>query len=204
MKITQDQFAQMSSVKDPTQQVQWVESINNICPKYGIDTPARMEMFMAQCAHESDGFTALVENLNYNTNALQTIFKKYFNSKQAAVYARQPEKIANIVYANRMGNGPTESGDGWKFRGRGVLQITGKNNYSKFATHLMLSLDDTVAYLGTKDGAIEGACWFFKVNNLLHACDAKDVLAATKIINGGTIGKDDRVARYKKAEHLFA
>ena len=204
MQITQQQFTELSSVKDVEEQKAWVSAINTICPKYGIDTKERLEMFMAQCAHESNGFTALIENLNYNTNALQTLFKKYFNSKQAAVYARQPEKIANIIYANRMGNGDTASGDGWKYRGRGVLQITGKNNYTKFATALMISIDDAIKYLETKNGAIEGACWFFQTNNLLHACDAKDVLEATKIINGGQIGQDDRVARYKKAEHLFA
>lgn len=204
MQITKEQFAQLSSVTNSSEQDAWVGAINMICPKYGINTKERMEMFMAQCAHESNGFTALIENLNYNTNALQTIFRKYFNSKQAAIYARQPEKIANIIYANRMGNGPTESGDGWKYRGRGVLQITGKANYMKFAASLMISLDETIKYLETKNGAIEGACWFFQTNNLMHACDAKDVLEATKIINGGTIGQDDRLARYTKAQHLFA
>lgn len=204
MQITQEQFAQLSSVIDSKIQVSWVNAINSICPKYGIDTKERLEMFIAQCSHESNGFTAVIENLNYSTNALQTVFKKYFNSKQAAVYARQPEKIANIVYTNRMGNGPTESGDGWKYRGRGVLQITGKNNYTKFAATMKMSIDDVIKYLETPAGAIESACWFFKTNNLMHACDAKDVIEATKIINGGTIGSEDRIARYKKAEHLFA
>jgi putative chitinase len=129
---------------------------------------------------------------------LSILFKKYFpNEDLAKQYERKPEKIANRIYANRMGNGPEESGEGWAHRGRGAIQLTGKLNYQAFANSIGLSLEDAITYCGTMDGAIESACWFWTKNKLNVIADKKDVLAMTKKINGGTIGLEDRKKHYE-------
>jgi putative chitinase len=164
----------------------------------------RITGFLAQCGHESEGFTALVENLNYNAAALTLTWPKHFPVDVAAQYALQPERIANRAYANRMGNGPEESGDGWKHRGRGVIQITGADMYRAFAKAAGKAYEDIFAYLETKEGAVESACWFWvKVKNLNPVADAGDLLGMTKLINGGTNGLQDRTARYAKARSIF-
>lgn len=180
---------------------EWFSAMSLLFPKYEIDSTARIAGFIAQCSHESQNFKTLEENLNYSAEGLNKIFPKYFvrAGRDAQAYHRQPEKIANIVYANRMGNGDTASGDGWKYRGRGVIQLTGKDNYSRFAKHIGKSLDDTIAYLKTKQGALESACWFWKTNGLNEIADSGDIVAMTKRINGGTIGLEDRKAHYAKA-----
>ena len=173
--------------------------------KYEINTVNRAAGFLAQCGHESNGFTVLKENLNYSAEGLTKIFHKYFPTvADATPYARQPQKIANKVYANRMGNGDEASGDGFKFCGRGAIQLTGHDNYSKFAASVGYSLDECVADLETLDGAIESACWFWKTNGLNTICDADDILKMTKRINGGTIGLDDRTKHYNKAKELLS
>jgi len=180
------------------------EALNESFDKYEINTVNRAAGFLAQCGHESNGFTVLKENLNYSAEGLNKIFHKYFPTvADAQPYARNPEKIANKVYANRMGNGPESSGDGYKFRGRGAIQLTGHDNYSKFAASVGYSLDDCVADLETLDGAIESACWFWETNGLNAICDADDIVHMTKKINGGTIGLDDRKAHYEKAKGLL-
>lgn len=172
--------------------------------KYEINTVNRAAGFLAQCGHESAGFTILKENLNYSAEGLNKIFKKYFPTLDSAKpYARNPEKIANKVYANRMLNGNEASGDGYKFRGRGAIQLTGRENYTKFAKSVGLTLDEAVADLETLDGAIESACWFWKTNGLNAICDADDIVKMTKRINGGTIGLDDRKKHYAEAKHLL-
>jgi|688.fasta_scaffold48618_9 putative chitinase len=172
--------------------------------KYEINTVNRAAGFLAQCGHESAGFTILKENLNYSADGLTKIFKKYFPTlADATPYARNPQKIANKVYGNRMGNGPESSGDGYKFCGRGAIQLTGKDNYSQFAASVGISLDEAVADLETLDGAIESACWFWKKNGLNAICDADDILKMTKRINGGTIGLEDRKKHYAEAKHLL-
>jgi len=144
------------------------------------------------------------ENLNYSAKGLMGIFKKYFPTEDLAnAYARQPQKIANRVYANRMGNGPEESGDGYKFCGRGLIQLTGKQNYTKFAEDLGISLEDTVAYLETSAGAVSSAGWFWDNNNLNQYCDKDDFVTLTKRINGGTIGLEDRKHHYEIALHAL-
>ena len=164
-----------------------------IFPKYDITTVERVAGFLAQCGHESADFTILKENLNYSAEGLSKVFPKRFPSVDAAQpYHRQPEKIANKIYADRMGNGPEASGEGFKFRGRGAIQLTGKDNYSKFANSIGKSLDETVAYTETLEGAIESACWFWKTHNLNTYCDNNDIVGMTKVINGGTIGLEDR------------
>lgn len=179
----------------------YVEPINSIADHYGISlTESRMASFLAQISHESGGFNFIKENLNYSAQGLMKTFKKYFlTPEMAAKYERQPQKIANRVYANRMGNGPEESGDGYKFCGRGLIQLTGKHNYTKLAEALDLSIDDCVAYLETPNGATASAGWFWDNNNLNSYCDVYDFVGLTKRINGGTIGLDDRIHLYELA-----
>lgn len=172
--------------------------------KYEINTVNRAAGFLAQCGHESAGFSVLKENLNYSAEGLNKIFKKYFPTVASAQpYHRQPEKIANKVYGGRMGNGPEASGDGFKFCGRGAIQLTGRDNYTKFANSVGMTVEEAVADLETLDGAIESACWFWKTNGLNAICDANDIVKMTKRINGGTIGLEDRTKHYEHAKHLL-
>jgi putative chitinase len=161
-----------------------VEIFNELFPKYEINTVNRVSGFLAQCGHESNDFTVLKENLNYSADGLNKVFPKYFKNagRDANDYARNPEKIANVVYANRMGNGDISSGDGWKYRGRGAIQLTGKDNYSSFAKYIGKSLDETVSYCETLQGAVESACWFWKTRNLNETCDKDDIVTMTKKI----------------------
>lgn len=177
------------------------EAMVQILPKYDIDTPERVAMFLAQCGHESGGFRLREENLNYSAKALDAMFGKYFKrgGRDAEEYARQPEKIANVVYASRMGNGDTASGDGWKFRGRGYIQLTGRDNYTRFASSIDKGLRDAVEYTETVEGALESACWFWSTNGLNRFSDDQDIKGATKRINGGFNGLEDREKHYKHA-----
>lgn len=177
----------------------WVAALNAILPKYAINTPQRIAAFLAQCGHESNGFTAVIENLNYSASALTATWPKRFPTAIVLQYARQPEKIANRAYADRLGNGPEGSGDGWKHRGRGVIQITGKSNYILFAKVADKEYADIFAYLETNEGAVESACWFWRLHGLNNLADKGDVLAMTKAINGGTNGLADREERFSDA-----
>jgi putative chitinase len=173
------------------------EALNEVLPKYEITSPQRVAAFLAQCGHESADFTVLKENLNYSADGLTKVFPKRFPTLDAAnPYNRQPEKIANKIYADRMGNGPESSGDGYKYRGRGAIQLTGHDNYKSFADSIGQSIDEAVAYTETLAGAIESACWFWNKNNLNQYADSADLVTLTKRINGGTIGLDDRVKHY--------
>ena len=180
---------------------QWVAPLQELLPKYEIDTADRIAMFMAQCGHESLNFKVLKENLNYSAKGLNAIFPKYFEraGRDAQEYHRQPEKIANVVYANRMQNGPTTSGDGWTFSGKGVIQLTGRENTTAFGVSVQMDVEEALEYLATKMGALESACWFWDENNLNRHADAQDVVKATKRINGGTIGLEDRKHHYKRS-----
>lgn len=169
------------------------EVFSEVLPRYEITTIERVAAFLAQCGHESADFTVLKENLNYSAEGLTKVFPKRFPSLTVAQpYNRQPEKIANKIYADRMGNGPEASGEGYKFRGRGAIQLTGKENYSKFAASVDKSLEEAVAYTETLAGAIESACWFWTTNKLNDIADKNDIVTLTKRINGGTIGLEDR------------
>lgn len=165
-------------------------------------TPVRAAHFFGQTAHETGGFTIFTENLNYSAAGLKSIFKKYFPGNLADMYARQPEKIANRVYANRMGNGNEASGDGWRHRGRGALQTTGKANYMALAKHLAVPSIIATPDLVATEYAFESALFFFESNHLWTICDqgVNDavILSLTKKINGGTNGLDDRIAKTKK------
>lgn len=164
----------------------------------------RAAAFVAQTAHESGGFNFVKENLNYGAKGLATTFKKYFPTEaDAKPYERKPEKIANRVYGNRMGNGNEASGDGYRFCGRGLIQLTGRNNYTKFAEDLGISVEETVAYLETPAGAVSSAGWFWDNNNLNQYCDSNDFVTLTKRINGGTIGLEDRLHHYQLALKLL-
>lgn len=199
MTITKDQVEQLLHGNPDIDE--WYSAMSLLFPKYEINTPARIAGFVAQCGHESQNFKTLEENLNYSAEGLNRTFPKYFvkAGRDAQAYHRQPEKIANVVYANRMGNGDTASGEGWKFRGRGVIQLTGKDNYSRFAKYVGKSIDETIEYLKTKQGALESACWFWKTNGLNEIADSGDIVAMTKRINGGTIGLEDRQKHYTHA-----
>jgi len=181
------------------------EALNEVLPKYEITSPQRVAAFLAQCGHESADFTVLKENLNYSADGLTKVFPKRFPTLDAAnPYNRQPEKIANKIYADRMGNGPESSGDGYKYRGRGAIQLTGHDNYKAFADSIGQSIDEAVAYTETLAGAIESACWFWNKNNLNQYADSADLVTLTKRINGGTIGLDDRVKHYNHNIEVLA
>ena len=183
---------------------QWHQALAQLLPEYNINTPERIAAFIAQCAHESAEFTAIRENLNYRAESLQKVFSKYFTTAELAEqYAKQPEKIANRVYANRMGNGPESSGDGWRYCGRGLIQLTGKNNYQAFADSLGSTLEEVVEYLATFEGAVQSACWFWESNNLNELADSGDIKAMTKRINGGYIGLEDRQHHYECAKEIL-
>jgi len=183
----------------------WYDAMCEILPLWEIDTPERVAMFIAQCGHESNNFKVLSENLNYSAKALNSLFSKYFAKagRNAEEYHRQPRKIANVIYANRMDNGDTESGDGWRFRGGGLIQLTGRYNYTKFAEDVEMTVEEAVEYVRTKKGALDSACWFWDTNDLNKWADACDVLGATKRINGGTIGLEDREKHYKHAMEVL-
>lgn len=179
------------------------DSMLKILPKYNIDTLERVSMFIGQCAHESNQFTVVTENLNYSEAGLLRTFRKYFNPATAKQYARQPEKIANRVYANRMGNGSESSGDGWKFRGQGFIQLTGRNNHTNFARFLNMSIDEELSYIRTLDGAMEASCFFWQQTNLNPPSDRMDIRTVTKLINGGFNGLNDRITYVRKAMTVF-
>jgi putative chitinase len=201
MQITQDQLAQILPGNPYVEH--WCEALNKILPDYDISTPQRVAAFLAQTAHESGGYTALHENLNYKADSLCRVWPRYFNASNADQYAHNPEAIANRAYANRMGNGDEASGDGWNFCGRGLIQLTGRNNYQAFADSLEMNISDVPAYLQTFEGAIQSACWFWEANNLNQYADTGDMKKMTKVINGGDLGLADRINHYQHAVHVL-
>jgi len=176
----------------------------SLLEEYEINTPKRVAAFLAQCGHESGGFVFVTENLNYSASGLQRVFPKYFPTLELAKqYERNPKKIASRVYANRMGNGDEASEQGWIFRGRGILQLTGKNNYFWFAASLEITPEQAVDYLETFEGAAQSACWFWSENKLNRFVDADDFKGLTRAINGGYIGLEDRKHHYEIALSMF-
>jgi len=202
--ITVEQFVEMFPKNKNPQG--WTTALNEVLPTYKIDTPERIASFLAQCGHESGGFTVLQENLNYSAEGLNKIFKKYFPTLESAQpYARKPEMIANRVYGNRMGNGDEASGEGYRYRGRGPIQLTGKDNYTACSDFLFQ--DDTLLQnpdmLLDPEYALHSACWFWWKNDLNNYADSADLVTMTKRINGGTIGLEDRIAHYNHAMEIF-
>jgi putative chitinase len=185
-----------------------IDSIPEVAIKFGINTPLRVAHFLAQCGHESGGFKVTSENLNYSAKGLRGIFKKYFPTDAIAnAYQRNPQKIANKVYANRMANGSEASGDGYKFRGRGYIQLTGKENYTAFGKSIGVDIPNNPDLVASKY-ALASAAWFFSKNGLHKIADegASDVVVTkiTKRVNGGTIGLPDRIKHFKEYYHLLA
>jgi putative chitinase len=184
-----------------------IDMIPDTAAKFNINTPLRLAHFLAQCGHESGGFRVTQENLNYSAKGLNGIFRKYFPTEAAAnAYARNPQKIANKVYGGRMGNGPESSGEGYKFRGRGYIQLTGKENYTAFGKAIgvdILSNPDLVS----STYSLLSAAWFFSKNGLHKLADegSSDIVVTkiTKRVNGGTIGLPDRIKHFKEYYHLL-
>jgi putative chitinase len=171
---------------------------------YEINTPKRIAAFLAQTHHESGGYVWLTENLNYSAEGLLRVFPKYFPSMDIAkAYARQPDKIANRTYANRMGNGDEASGDGSKYKGRGLIQLTFKNNYFWFAASLEITPEEASEYTQSFEGAAQSACWYWSENRLNRFADSNDLRGLTKAINGGFKGMEDREVQYARALRLL-
>lgn len=204
--ITQINIEQFKQLFPQAQKPEdFVIAINDIFPENMI-IRERLYIALAQAAHESAGFSTLIENLNYSRQGLLKVFKKYFNERSAEQYARKPISIASRVYANRMGNGPESSMDGWKYRGRGIIQITGKNNYTQCSMDLygdkrLVENPDLVI----KDAKtmIEVFCWYWNKNDLNSVCDTQGIIGVTKRINGGINGLVDRQQYYTKIKGLL-
>jgi putative chitinase len=184
-----------------------ISQMPEVIEKFQINTPLRMAHFLAQCGHESGGFKLVRENLNYSSKGLLTTFKKYFPTEQKAkLYERNPEKIANLVYGSRMGNGDEISGDGFRFSGRGYIQLTGKNNYTAFDKIVEENLLEQPGLVATKYPLLSAA-WFWSTNKLNLLADKGatdvDVTAITKRVNGGTIGLPDRIKHFKEYFNLL-
>ena len=209
-----------AGVKQATAE-KWADAVSAACQEFGIDTPKRIAGFLSQCAHESGGFERLQENLNYSAEGMAGIWPKRFAvmgadgkpvkkdgknqpNKFALALHRKPEMIANVVYSGRMGNGPIESGEGWKYRGRGLKQLTGKSNHSDCSKGLGVDLVDNPDLLLEPAYAARSAAWFWKKNNCNAFADVGDIEGLTKRINGGLIGIADRKARYQAAERSLS
>lgn len=204
MMLTVKEFTEVfPNCKDPSE---WIVVMNDLFPKYNITTPQRQAAFLAQCGHESGGWRVFIENLNYSANGLNSVFPKYFKNAglDAEKYARKPEEIANIVYANRMGNGDVKSGDGWKFRGRGPIQLTGRDNYRRFGRDIMEDLEaNPDLVFEDKKISLLAALWFWDKHSLNKFADVEDIKGMTRVINGGFNGLDDRLLKYKKIIQLL-
>ena len=207
--LTLEQFSSMIPTnKNPKP---WFDASLELFAKYQINTTNRIAGFMAQCAHESNDFNSLEENLSYSADRIVAVFPRYFGKGKAnpSEYARNPEKLANYVYmdVNRSKTGAlgnTQPGDGWRFRGRGIKQLTGRNNYAAFGKTVGMTAEQAADYVATPKGAIESACWFWNTRKLNAAADADDIVRMTKIINGGDIGLADRRARYTRAKTILS
>jgi putative chitinase len=192
----------------PILPAQVMAELPSVMEKFGISNPLRLSHFLSQCAHESGGFKLVRENLNYSKDGLMKVFPKYFKDpKTAEAYARKPEKIANRVYASRMGNGDEASGDGWKFAGKGYIQLTGKDNYKQFSDFIGEDCVANPELVATKY-PLTSAAYFFNKNGLWTICDkgatADVVTSVTKRVNGGTHGLDDRLSKFNKYNDLLA
>ena len=197
-RVTLELLREICPKTKATVLAKYVQPLNTVGEHFDLfENPKRMAAFLAQIAHESGAFNFTAEGLNYSAAALSKTWPKRFPTLAIAQqYARKPEKIANKVYANRMGNGTEASGDGFKFRGRGLIQLTGKDNYTRFAKSIGKTLDQTVAFLETAEGAVASAGWYWDVNKLNVYADKGDFVGLTRRINGGIIGLADRKHHY--------
>lgn len=194
----------LCTVTTPELADKWVNAINETCEEFAIDTPYRIAGFVSNVTHESAGFKFVSENLNYSAASLMRVWSTRFPTVEIAQrYAMQPEKIANRAYADRMGNGDEASGDGWKYRGRGLIQLTGKNNYVAYSLacdNEALQNPDIVA---EPQYAAESAGWFWSVNRLNQLADAQDIQGMRKRVNGGLNGLDDVQMKYSQVMSYF-
>jgi len=181
----------------------WFDPLLETFARFDISTPYRQAAFVGQCQHESGNFKMLEENLNYKAESLIRTWPSRFDAENAEEYAHNPEKIANKVYAGRMGNGNEESGDGWKYHGRGLIQLTGKDNYTLCGDALMLDLLRDPEILLTPQGAALSAGWFWKKHGLNECAEAKQYELMTKRINGGNLGLEDRIAKIDAAVNVL-
>lgn len=181
----------------------FVTAINAATREFGIDSQRRVAGFLAQCAHESGLFARTLENLNYSAPGLLITFPKYFDKASAAAFARQPERIANKAYSNRLGNGPESSGDGWRFRGRGLIQLTGRENYENCGKALGKDLIQDPSYLETPEGAARSAGWFWRSRNINRAADSDNIVLMTKLVNGSDLGLKERTHYYEDAKRVL-
>lgn len=203
--LTYDQLLAINGNKNPEMCKYYVDALNKVLPEYKITTKLRLCHFLAQILHESGNLKYKSENLNYSAKALRSVFGKYFKTDEIAnQYARKPEKIANRVYANRMGNGDEASGDGWLRRGRGLIQLTGTNNYKDCAKALNIDLiNNPDLILSNPEVCVKTACWFWNKNNLNTFADNDDIKTITKRINGGYNGLEDRESILKRAKNIL-
>lgn len=182
---------------------EWYKLLIEFLPQYEINTIERVSEFLANSAHESGDFKILQENLNYSKDRLLIVFPKYFNASNVEKYANKPIAIASKIYANRMGNGTEESTEGWRFRGRGLIQLTGKLAYVALSKYIGKTIDEICDYLTTKEGALLGSLFYWKTNNINKIADTKDVAKVRKAVNGGLIGLSDVTARYNTIKKIL-
>lgn len=202
--ITKENFIPIISDVSWIHAQPYVDLFDTVLPRFEINTPLRKTHFLAQIAHESAGFKATTENLNYSANALYGVFRKYFPTlESASEYARQPERIANKVYANRMGNGDEASGDGWKYRGRGLIQLTGKSNYDAFSDAVNQDFVSNPDLVASPEWALSSACWYWKNRNINRFADVDDIHMVTKHVNGGFNGLDHRQHFLDEFKNLY-
>lgn len=189
--------------KSPAKFSDWVAPLNAAMLEFGITTEQRIEMFLAQIMHESAGLSAMVENLNYKAETLLHVFSKYFDVATATQYARNPEAIANKVYANRLGNGNATSGDGWKYRGHGPIQLTGKANYQAASAALGIDCVKNPDLLTMPVNAARSSAWFWKAHGLNEVADKGNFNDTTKVINGGDIGGAERIGLWQITQKVI-
>jgi putative chitinase len=202
--FTEERLGKALYLTDANTLTNWHNALLDSLPEDMIESPSRIAGFLAQTSHESGKYKFLTENLNYSDKGLLKTFPKYFNESNVMEYARKPEAIANRVYANRMGNGDEASGDGWRYCGRGLIQLTGKNNYQAFANSEQMNIEEVPDYLITYVGAVRSALWFWNKNNLNDTADAGDLLMMTKKINGGTHGLAERTFEYTRILEIYS
>lgn len=182
----------------------WYNELYEIFPTFDITTTQRVAAFLGQTSHESGGYKLFKENLNYSAEGLCKTWPKRFPTLEyAKQFARHPNKIANVVYANRMGNGGPETGDGWRYCGRGLIQLTGKTNYSLFAEYAGITPEDASEYLETPRGAVHSACWYWYTNDLNALADVENHREITRRINGGFNGLEDRIKKTQYAQRIL-
>lgn len=198
--FTLDQFK--ACVPNNPEPNYWFNAFYDYLPMFYITTTSRVAGFIAQCQHESGDFNVLQENLNYSASGLMRTFGKYFPTQELAnQYARKPQMIANKVYGGRLGNGPESSGDGWKFRGRGLIQLTGRANYTQCSKDLFqdISLANDPDLVRTPEYAVIASCWFWHKNQLNYYCDRGDIVGLSRRVNGGDNGLEDRIENWNRA-----